>query len=63
MYGIAGRLQVKRWCDRDGDRIVLKQTHRNGSDKVVGVIQLDGNAVVPQIPEMIGRAILEVEAQ
>lgn len=36
----AGRLQVIRYDPRDGDRIILRQTHHNGSDEVVGEVTL-----------------------
>ncbi len=34
-----GRLRVERFGD--SDCVVLEQTHRNGSDEVVGTIHLD----------------------
>lgn len=36
----AGRLQVTRYEPRDGDRIILRQTHHNDPHEVVGEVTL-----------------------
>jgi DNA (cytosine-5)-methyltransferase 1 len=47
------------WCDEPAlDRVVDGLSHRVVADEVSAL----GNAVVPQIPELIGRAIMAAEA-
>ncbi len=41
----AGRLVAIRYEPRDGDQIILRQTHRNGSDEVVGEVELDRDEI------------------
>lgn len=41
----AGRLKISQYAPRDGDKIILSESHRNGSDEVVGEVEIDGDEI------------------
>jgi site-specific DNA-cytosine methylase len=55
--GVSGRVPIQRTIKKNGEE--ARETHWYSR---VGALKALGNAVVPQIPEVIGRAILEYEA-
>lgn len=57
---VCGELASKTWNDWNAPEPVLCGVD-DGISEIVGGIKAAGNAVVPQIPEMIGYAILEAE--
>lgn len=36
------RLNIEQYGHADGNKVILSQTHRNGSSEIVGKIELDG---------------------
>jgi DNA (cytosine-5)-methyltransferase 1 len=58
---VCGELACKAWNDWNAPEPVLCGVD-DGVSEIVGAIKACGNAVVPQIPEMIGHTILQAEA-
>lgn len=58
---VGGELACETWNDWNAPEPVICGVD-DGISEIVGGVKAGGNAVVPQIPEMIGHAILEAES-